>query len=111
MTGQANFYEVVIADNSRFMDESAYHIEACFDTYEEAACCARSLVDEELLGFLGTNNTAESLLDIWETFGSDPFIRPSPISASRRFSAQSYVVRRARELTALTDGPSSNPRD
>lgn len=93
-------YEVIVADNYDYMDESAYSSGGRFDTYESAVRAAKRIVDTWLRDAHEPGMSAGELLGKYKMFGEDPFIRlPEGVDPpDKPFSAWRYAETRCRQL-------------
>ena len=85
-------YVVYVDDNFHFMDEEERYKLGEFDTEEEALQACRRIVDEFLIANHKPGMTAEEFIDMYKTFGEDPWC------AEIAFSAWAYAERRCHEL-------------
>ena len=80
-----NSYQVFIADNFHYQDETkSYRLDE-FDSFDDAVYACKKIVDDFLQRNYKTGATADELYQNYTNFGEDPFIVGE--SAPHRFSA------------------------
>ena len=89
-------FQVIVADNFHYMDESESCEYGTFDTLELAVGAARRIVDECLAAAYTSGMSAAELFQRYVAFGKDPYI-VAPGASGVLFSAWDY----ARERCAL----------
>jgi hypothetical protein len=92
----AHFYEVIVADNSRYMDVSEFYVEGCRHSYCEAVHLAQSIIDAELNDLRRPSHDWKALMDVWWSWGLEPFIRPDPPEGQSKFYGPTYAEFAAR---------------
>ena len=80
-------------DNFHFMDEDERDLVGTFASYDEAVEVAKQRVEKWLRDHLVHGMTSDQLLDEYQSFGCDPFIRPG------NFSAWTYAAEIIPKLT------------
>jgi hypothetical protein len=89
-------FEVHVADNFHYMDESETHTHGQFATWPEAVAAARYIVDRCLAEDHRDGMTSDELYTRYTMFGDDPYIHPVPDGEG--FSAWAYAKQRCAEL-------------
>lgn len=95
-------WKVFVDDNFHFMDEDERYELGEFRTREEAVEACKRRVDDFLLQHLEDAASPEKLLDLYGSFGEDPFIIGP--DHGDNFSAWEYAKQRCDELCS---GPTS----
>ena len=88
-------YVVRVADMHHYMDPDEQYDLPPFATLAEAELAARAKVDGELAHMTRPKLTAEELVKLWMSFGSDPYILATEGEPGSMFSAAAYVKQRA----------------
>ena len=94
-------YEVVIADNFHYMDETEYSIQGTYHTETDAIKACKQIVDKYLHHAYKPGMTAEELYNNYTSFGDDPFIRGNT-SGKSVFSAWEYAKARCATILEAT---------
>ena len=94
----ANTYEVVVASNFHYMDQSEHYVAGVFENAEDALRSAKTIVDASLPAYQ-PGVTAEQMFDAYKAFGEHPFIVPA--TDASRFSAWDYAAQRCKEICAV----------
>ncbi|MEZ5307178.1 MAG: hypothetical protein R2684_08550 [Pyrinomonadaceae bacterium] len=90
-------FQVVVADNFHYMDESEFYIHGTFETLELAIEAAKKIVDSSLDFAYKPGMTASELYSTYTTFGEDPFVKGGEIGTVP-FSAWKYAEIRCSEI-------------
>ncbi len=93
MAGGPYQYIVMVDDNFHYQDESERRKLGDFATYTEAIAACKDLVDEYLQDTYSADKTAAQRLDLYKSFGPDPFIVTDD-PAVPGFSAWTYAKER-----------------
>lgn len=90
-----SLFTVFVDDNFHYQDEEERYIFGEFESYQEALCACRKIVDDSLNHLLSEKPdcTEAQLYDRYTSFGNDPFIRPQP-NNTPAFSAWHYAKER-----------------
>lgn len=91
-----NSYQVFIADNFHYQDETENYKSGDFDSFEEAVNACKKIVDEYLQRNYKAGATADELYQNYINFGEDPFIVGEP--ALYKFSAWNYAKKRCSQI-------------
>ncbi len=91
-----NSYQVFIADNFHYRDETENYKLGDFDSFEEAVNICRKIVDDFLQRNLKDGATADELYQNYINFGEDPFIVGE--AAPYKFSAWDYAKERCSQI-------------
>lgn len=94
-----NTYNVVVASNFHYMDQSEHYAAGVFESADDALRLARKIVDESLPAYQ-PGMTADQMFDAYKAFGEDPFIVPA--TDTSRFSAWEYAAQLCKEM-CVTD--------
>lgn len=89
-------FEVHVADNFHYMDESEVYTHGSFSTWADAVMASQKIVDSFLAQNVKAGMTADKLYRYYTSFGDDPFITPAPDGKS--FSAWDYAKQRCQQL-------------
>ena len=89
-------YRVLVDENSHYMDESERYLSGEYDSCETAVAACKRIVDDFLLGAYKPLMTARELMELYTSFGEDPFILSADADCS--FSAWNYARQRCTEL-------------
>lgn len=95
-----NAFRVIVADNSRYMDQSAWRELPPLTTADAALSKCREIVDQCLLDAYEPGMSAASLFESYKQFGDDPFIVANDEGVE--FSAWTYAEGRCREIAEQT---------
>jgi len=95
-------YQVMVADNFHYMDESERHAHDSFDTLEAALDACRRLVDRDLGELHRPGMSGDALYRQYVAFGSDPYVIGAGSEAGVPFSAWDYAHERCRTMGART---------
>ena len=85
-------YIVYVDDNFHFLDEEERYKLGEYDSEEEAIEAARRIIDEFLIANYKPGMTTEELIDLYKTFGEEPWC------SQCAFSAWRYAEQRCKEL-------------
>jgi hypothetical protein len=89
-------YSVLVDDNFHYMDESERYSAGEFDTCADAIEKCKRIVDDFLLAGHKPSMTAKQLMEMYTSFGDDPFIVSQDPGCS--FHAWDYARQRCEEL-------------
>jgi hypothetical protein len=90
-------YQVLIDDHFNYMDESARELHGTYSTEEEATTKCRVIVESSVHSLSKPGMSKAELLDLYMSFGEDPWIKPvGGANLRNAFSASEY----ARQLIA-----------
>ena len=90
-------FNVIVADNFHYMDESENYVHGTFATLEEAIAAAKRIVDEYLASAYKPGLSAAELYHSYVNFGEDPYIAAEGQSGVL-FSAWDYARERCAEM-------------
>jgi hypothetical protein len=89
-------YTIMVDENSHYMDESERYRAGEYDSCDRAIEACQRIVDDFLLAAHKPSMTAPELMDLYTTFGEDPFIASADPDCT--FSAWEYARQRCKEL-------------
>jgi hypothetical protein len=89
-------FEVRVADNFHYMDQSETYSKGQYPTWSEAVSVAREIVDRCLAEYHRDDMTADDLFHQYVTFGDDPFVIPVP--DGEHFSGWDYAKQRCQAI-------------
>ncbi len=89
-------YQIFVADNHRYRDETANYKLGDFDSFEEAVDVCKKIVDDFLQRSYKEGATAAELHQNYINFGEDPFIVGA--SAPFKFSAWDYAKQKCSQI-------------
>lgn len=93
----ANTYNVVVASNFHYMDQSEHYVAGVFENADDALRLARKIVEDSLPAYR-PGMTAGQMLEAYKGFGDDPFIVPE--ADAGHFSGWEYAAQRCKEICA-----------
>ncbi|RBP45933.1 hypothetical protein DES53_102317 [Roseimicrobium gellanilyticum] len=94
-------FTVYVDENSHYRDEEERYTKGVYPTYEEALSIAKSMLEQDLHQSLENGKTATEWLDLYFTFGEDPWISPTPDGVAK-FSAWDYARELAKQKAPLS---------
>lgn len=97
-------YEVIVAENASFMDESEHWAAGSFDTLEEAIAEAKKLVDISLAEAFKAGGSEKEYFEHYVRWGFDPFIKATgELQDGVNFSARDYAKERCSAMASGLD--------
>src|SRR5437016_4257548 len=81
-------YNVYVDENSHYMDEDERRFACSYDDCETAVAACKKIVERSLTEQYQEGMTAERLLNLYKSFGEDPWI--SSTDDNCKFSAWDY---------------------
>ena len=94
-------YKVLVDENSHYMDEAERYLAGEYGTCEAAICECRRIVDSFLIASYRPSMPAGELMELYTTFGEDPFIASPDRGCA--FSAWAYDRQRCAEICARAE--------
>ncbi|HEX8217930.1 MAG TPA: hypothetical protein VF914_01815 [Chloroflexia bacterium] len=89
-------YRVLVNENSHYMDEAERYLAGEYESCEAAIYECRQIVDSFLLASYRSSMTADELMELYTTFGEDPFIVSADPDCG--FSAWAHARQRCAEI-------------
>jgi hypothetical protein len=91
-------YRVLVDENSHYMDDGERYLAGEYDSCDRAIAECRRIVDSFLLDAYKPSMPAVELMELYTTFGEDPFVASADPDCS--FSAWTYARQRCGEICA-----------
>jgi hypothetical protein len=89
MNTSRKHFHVYVDDNARYMDDSSRILHGVFDTYEEALCSCKVIVEDSIRELFDYSNTEEENYRLYQLYGLSPWF--DPYDAGEKFSANDYA--------------------